>query len=715
MSNYVVNSDGKYPIKMWTKGVPVEDEAVSQLVNLANLPFIHKHIAVLPDVHKGKGSTIGSVIATDNAIVPAAVGVDLGCVDAETEYLTPTGWKRIDSYQDGDQVLIYDPDLKEAWFEMPLNYIVKPSKGFNAIQTKYGLNHLVSNDHRLLIYKPGRERTFDNYIVETAKEFADRHHNNVLGAGEYFLTTPELINTDMALPYTDEELRVLVMTAADAHINGKAAILHFKKDRKYQRAIRLLNDAKIEIISYTIDEGHYNIRFKAISVNKSLDNLWGASRHQLEIIADEVLYWDGNHDEKCFYTRKREEADFVQFAFMAYGKRGVMREDIHKDGEIDFRVYGHDNVKTGVKGSPKTNIEFVPSHDGKEYCFTVSTGFFVVRRGGNTVVTGNCGMMAIKTNLTASDLPENLGFIRSEIERSVPHGRTDNGGVNDRGAWHNPKHELNAGLMQTLIDITKDIPRLEKASKRVVHHLGTLGTGNHFIEICLDLQDNVWIMLHSGSRGIGNAIGSHYIELAKKDMERYFINLPDKDLAYIPEGSEHFQAYMNAVHWAQDFALANRQAMMKMAIEALEKGVRQPVGIDGIAVNCHHNYVQKEHHFGRNVWVTRKGAVRARVGDLGIIPGSMGARSFIVKGKGNPDSFCSCSHGAGRVMSRTAARKLFTLQDHIKATEGIECRKDDEVIDETPRAYKDIKDVMAAQSDLVEVVTELRQVLCVKG
>jgi tRNA-splicing ligase RtcB len=328
-----------------------------------------------------------------------------------------------------------------------------------------------------------------------------------------------------------------------------------------------------------------------------------------------------------------------------------------------------------------------------------------------------CGMMAVRTSLKAKDLPEDLKSVRDAIEKRVPHGRTNNGGPGDRGAWHDVPDPIGEAWLQlkTGYDaVVAKHPKLDRGNH--VNHLGTLGTGNHFIEVCLDETDSVWFMLHSGSRGVGNRIGSFFIELAKDDMKRWFINLPDEDLAYLPEGSEHFDDYVQAVGWAQDFARRNRELMMRNVIA----GVRQAPGIPpfeaGIeAVNCHHNYVEREHHFGRNVLVTRKGAVRAREGDLGIIPGSMGARSFIVRGKSNPESFHSCSHGAGRSMSRNAAKRQFSVADHEAATRGIECRKDADVIDETPMAYKPIMDVMEAQSDLVDIVHTLRQVVCVKG
>jgi tRNA-splicing ligase RtcB len=328
-----------------------------------------------------------------------------------------------------------------------------------------------------------------------------------------------------------------------------------------------------------------------------------------------------------------------------------------------------------------------------------------------------CGMMAVRTSLRADALPDDLHGIRSAIEAAVPHGRTDHGGRNDRGAWQNVP-EAHAAAWATLRPgyerIIAKHPRLDRGSH--VQHLGTLGTGNHFIEVCLDEANHVWFMLHSGSRGVGNRIGSHFIEVAKADMRRWFINLPDQDLAYLPEGSEHFDDYVEAVHWAQDFARLNRELMMESVLAAVRQaGVVPDFEARLEAVNCHHNYVARENHFGENVFVTRKGAVRARVGDFGIIPGSMGAQSFIVRGLGNDQSFHSCSHGAGRAMSRAEARRRFSIADHTRATEGIECRKDADVIDETPMAYKPIDVVMNAQRDLVEIAHTLRQVVCVKG
>jgi len=327
-----------------------------------------------------------------------------------------------------------------------------------------------------------------------------------------------------------------------------------------------------------------------------------------------------------------------------------------------------------------------------------------------------CGMMAARTSLMASDLPDNLEGIRSAIEQAVPHGRDVGRGKRDKGAWGDPPPDIVAAwatLVERFSRITDKYPRLKNTNNLV--HLGTLGTGNHFIELCLDEAQRVWVMLHSGSRGVGNAIGSFFIELAREDMRKWHINLPDRDLAYFPEGTDHFDDYVEAVGWAQDYAALNRRMMMTNVIKALRTQIAKPFDAELEAVNCHHNYVTRENHFGENVLVTRKGAVRAAKGTLGIIPGSMGAKSFIVRGLGNPESFDSCSHGAGRIMSRTAAKKLVTLDEHVADTAGVECRKDEGVLDETPKAYKPIEAVMAAQADLVEVVHTLKQVVCVKG
>jgi tRNA-splicing ligase RtcB (3'-phosphate/5'-hydroxy nucleic acid ligase) len=322
-----------------------------------------------------------------------------------------------------------------------------------------------------------------------------------------------------------------------------------------------------------------------------------------------------------------------------------------------------------------------------------------------------CGMMATRTSLTADDLDERrLKRVFDQISRDVPVGRDQHG---EKRALTGAAKPHERGLRKIL----GDHPQLEKRFPRTqnwVYQMGSLGGGNHFIEVCLDGTNRVWAMLHSGSRGIGNAIGTYFIELARRDAERAQLHLPDRDLAYFQEGAEHFDDYVEAVGWAQGYAAANRDAMMELVLAAMRRHLSS-FEVTDEAVNCHHNYVEREHHYGADVWLTRKGAIRARRGDLGIIPGSMGTRSYIVRGKGSEESFQSCAHGAGRRMSRTQAQKAFTTRDLAEQTAGVLCRKDSRVIDEIPGAYKLIDEVMANQTDLVEVLHTLKQVICIKG
>ena len=333
-----------------------------------------------------------------------------------------------------------------------------------------------------------------------------------------------------------------------------------------------------------------------------------------------------------------------------------------------------------------------------------------------------CGMIACRISLKAEDLPDNLHRLRTEIETMVPVGMDEHSISRLNGKGHqDTRTVLNnqwKQLDKRLEAITLKHPTIEKMVKnseeKAYRQLGSLGGGNHFVEICLDENNDVWIMLHSGSRGIGNAIGRYFIELAQKDMEKNNIHLPHKDLAYLQEGSTHYDDYVDAVDWAQEYAKRNRDAMLELVITAMSRFL-PAFKITKEAINCHHNYISQETHFGKNVIITRKGAVSAQVDELGIIPGSMGAKSFIVRGLGNSESFCSCSHGAGRKMSRSAAKRQITVEEHVLATEGVECRKDEGMIDESPAAYKSIDDVMASQTDLVQIVHTLKQVLCVKG
>lgn len=326
-----------------------------------------------------------------------------------------------------------------------------------------------------------------------------------------------------------------------------------------------------------------------------------------------------------------------------------------------------------------------------------------------------CGMNAVRTTLTAADLPDNLLRIRSAIEAAVPVGFGEHEWDKVRGSAHARAARPLEARLAAIVARHPGIAKMQRHFERTwICQAGTLGGGNHFIELCLDEADRVWVMLHSGSRGLGNVIGRYFIAAAKKDMERHQRHLPDADLGYFCEGSDLFDDYVEAVDWGQDYALLNRREMMRLVTEAMRRFL-PAFQFDGEAINCHHNYVEQETHFGEKLFITRKGAISAQSGELGIIPGSMGAKSYIVRGLGNQQSYCSCSHGAGRKMSRTEAKRRFNRRDLEEQTRGVECRKDGGVLDEIPGAYKDIDLVMAQQTDLVEVVHTLKQVVCIKG
>ena len=387
---------------------------------------------------------------------------------------------------------------------------------------------------------------------------------------------------------------------------------------------------------------------------------------------------------------------------------------------VPVKIFTNDIDSDSIKQLKKmAQLQFIYSHIAVMPDVHVGKGATV----GSVIPTKNaiipaavgvdigCGMNAVRLNLKASQLPDNLAPLRHAIERKVPVGFELHKQIKAKASSIIPLEKRLQPIIQKHPGLVRMLRKFDATWQK---QLGTLGGGNHFIELCLDENQDVWIMLHSGSRGLGNVIGTYFIELAKKEAQHRFGHVPDKDLSYFAEGSASFNDYVEAVEWAQNYAFENRREMMRLILEAI-RPLLPPFQMTKEAINCHHNYVSRENHFGEDLLITRKGAIRAGQDELGIIPGSMGARSYIVKGKANPESFCSCSHGAGRKMSRNKAKLLFSQDDLIQQTHGIECRKDAGVIDEIPSAYKDIDQVMANQSDLIEIVHTLKQILCIKG
>lgn len=699
---------------MWAHEHEVEPQALQQLRNIAKLPWVHG-VRVMPDVHLGKGATVGSVIAMKDAVSPNAVGVDIGCVDGSTEYLSPDGWRRIDEY-DGGKVMQYDPADGTGRFVDPLHYVVKDADVMLHFKTKYGIDQMLTPDHKVLAWKiTGRNRNRE-LVVLSAAELAATHDRLVQGAKYEFQTTfaPVL---DTKVDFSDDQIRLQVAVNADSHkpVDERKVWIRLVKERKIERLRHLLFSTQTDFSERVDGDGVHNFKFVSPTGEKGFGPFWASSPEQLQVIADEVLLWDGNSEDRVFFSRKKDEADFIQYVFSGTGSRAVMRDDVHKsDGKTDYRVFANTNTMVGLAGVPKSPVTEVPSVDGKAYCFTLPSGFWVMRRGGNVVMTGNCGMLGVKTSLTAADLPDDLGTLRAHIEETIPVGFNGHDSALNL-ARVRPVGGSNAAFLSGTSAFWDRFSGLhegvQKIEGRARQQLGTLGGGNHFIEICLDEDDVVWLQLHSGSRNIGKELAERHISVAKGLDHN--LTLPDRDLAVFLAGTREMKAYLNDLTWAQEFAARSRAVMMALLVNVMREWF--PDATYEQVANVHHNYVAVETIDDTELIVTRKGAIRAGAGDIGLIPGSMGTGSYIVRGIGSTESYQSASHGAGRKMSRSAAKRNFTVDDLVEQTAGVECRKDAGVVDEIPGAYKDLESVIAAQVDLVDVVARLRTILCVKG
>lgn len=690
-------SGGKVDVHLWLPIHEVESSALSQLKNIASLPWVFSHVAAMPDCHLGKGATVGSVIAMKNAVSPSAVGVDIGCLDSETEFLSPNGWVKMSEWN-GHQVMSYDPATDKARFCVPREYINLPCSEFFHFKNSKGMDQMLSEEHRALVFHGHKSRGYD-YSVLRPDELAEKP----LSKGYY--TTKACFHVDLPdLSIDDEMIRIDVMVQADGRVRktsrGNRVELHLRRPRKIKRALKLLDDA---VIDYTVSveaSGSTRIAFTLPPDfgNKDLSRYYLASERQLLIIAEEALLWDGHVGYRSFYsTTDIASRDLIQYAFTATGTRaGISSAGKQAEHHSEcFVVTPTKNPMVGYCQPVK-----VASKDGRKYCFTVDTSFFVARRGGKIFTTGNCGMLASKTNLKAPDLPDNLKPLRLAIEDAVPVGFSEH------------KSPV-AGVMN--LQLWKDFcnlhPKVKKLKGKAGAQCGSLGGGNHYIEVCLDTSDNVWLMLHSGSRNIGKTLAEIHIEKARQLAHNQA--LPDKDLAVFLSGTREMNDYRHDLFWAQKYALENRHTMFRLIKDVMLKFFPQ-VKFEQ-PIQCHHNYLSEERHFGEDVLVTRKGAIYAGLGAMGIIPGSMGTKSYIVRGLGNAESFTSASHGAGRRMSRGEAKRKFRREDLLKQTHGVECRKDNGVLDEIPGAYKDIDVVMSNQQDLVEIVACLKQIICVKG
>lgn len=701
----------KQPIKVWTNYV--EEGALEQARNLANHPVINHPVCLMSDCHQGYGMPIGGVIACTNAVIPNAVGVDVGCLDKNTEFLTHDGWKKINNYNN-ELIAQYNEKNETISFIKPLKYIERKSKGFYHFISKYGLDMMLSKEHKILFWKGVKNKGWKK-VDYIANDFVKKHNSLKKGIQGGIKATFKNISSK-GIDLSPEMLRIHIMVSADGRVrknknNSYGIELHFKKKRKIKRAKKLLKEANIDYNIYSVKDKTICIYFNNNNNNieKNLSMLWGANQKQLEIVADECLYWDGHRGKHDFYsTTDKENADIIQYAFAAIGVRAGIHK-YSKEGWKDwYSVY---KTKNNIVGIPPKKINFIKTIDDKEYCFTVPSGYFLARRNNKIFITGNCGMAAIKTSIKYNDINDDiLKNIRKDILDKIPVG------MNIR-ANNIDDNEIQEGIDK----LNYHLP--EQKINRAMKSIGTLGSGNHFLELQKDENNNIWFMIHSGSRNIGNVIAKHYNDIALELNKKYHSNIPSKDLAFLPDNSIEGKRYIQDMNFALMFARKNREYMKIFFKEIIKQYIPDVVFDEDI--NIHHNYASLENFKGKNLWIHRKGATAAYEGKYGIIPGSMGTNSYIVKGKGNKESYCSCSHGAGRIMSRTDACININKDEHDKLMHGIIRGRENTIkrgrakgkldLSESPFAYKDIDTVMDNQKDLVEIACKLEPLVSIKG
>ncbi len=614
------------PVLSWANH-PLGKEETKMAKNVASLPFVFKHVALMPDVHLGKGALVGSVIATKEAIIPAAVGVDIGCFVGDT--LIP----------------LVDGKL-------------------------YSIKDLAERNEEFIVYSC---TSTGKVVAAKAKARLTRRNaplvKVILDNGEEIICTP------------DHQFML--------------------RDGNYEEAQNLQSGTSLMPFYSKTDKDGYILIAQPYSGRWQKAH-WIIARSGL---LGKVSRFEGQRT--VIHHQNFNESDNRPENLKFMGDRDHS-SDFHTtcdicNAQVKTPIGLHNHRKKEHQCNHKVVAVLSLDDTQDVYCLTVPEYHNFALKAG--VFVHNCGMMAIKTPFNSDKLEGKLKKIRLDIEAAIPTGFNENKEVE--------KTVTNWQSWGDFKDLHQGVQDLQN---KAMKQMGSLGGGNHFIEVCLDTENQVWLMLHSGSRHIGNNLAQCHINTAKNLAKMADNKLPDPDLVYFVAGTPEFQAYWHDLQWAQNYARVNREVMMARFKHIVEKHLAGGKSIKPLLeVNCHHNYAEKEVHFGEDVYVTRKGAVRAEKDDYGIIPGSMGAKSYIVKGKGCANSFCSCSHGAGRLLSRNKAKNVYTLDDLIKQTKGVECRKDEGVLDEIPGAYKPIEEVMNNQADLVEVVATLKQVVCVKG
>lgn len=673
----------------------IDPKALTQFYEAMKMDYVVKG-ALMPDAHVGYALPIGSAVATDGVIVPAWVGYDIGCTDGDTEYLTPLGWKKIKDFNQGDAILVYNAETQKCHYGFPRRYIVNTNcEGFYHLDNGV-VDQMLTEDHKVPLFSS------KNPVIQRdafLKDWLTKNKELKKGVNQRFKTTIDLIQNKDAYPIekSDSEIKLLIAISADGCIRKSGKVeFHLKKQRKIERLQEILKDLSIQYNIYDTKDDTWGCSFQYPEATKRLLWIYGCTPEKLQVVSEELSLWDGHIRTGLgtmqFSTTVKENADAAQYAFSCSGYRTNIHT-VHYEQENWNDIYQVYTTKNAMVDFPaEKDITFVPSTDGKSYCFTTDTGYWVMRRGGKIAITGNCGMCALQLHgVTPEDIVANQDAIFDEIYKTIPMGYR----INQRPVWEIPMStdRLTDEAAKIALDKSYDLA------------CGSLGSGNHFIEIGNDDNDNVWIIIHSGSRGVGHDIAEYYIKLADPMGKA-------RDGNYgFSVYSEQGQAYLQDQNWLLEYALFNRETMMTRVVAAINKSGLKSSFYWNTLINRNHNHVVPKD----GMWIHRKGATHAEDGMYGVIPGNMHDGSFIVRGKGNPDALWSSSHGAGRVLGRRQAKEKLDMDEFQRRMTGIKAKVDNSTLDESPMAYKDVYEVMRLQEPLVEVITHVTPLINIKA
>jgi RNA-splicing ligase RtcB len=701
-------------VKAWDHGVPMEPGVWKQVDNLAAVPGVER-IAIMPDAHIGNGACVGSAILTRDIVIPAAVGVDIGCFDGDTRVplLDSTQCSLRDLARSDAPIWVYSIDCngrvapgravaRLTRRNAPLvrvlisggdDIICTPDHEFMLSDGTYRAAEVLRfNDSLMPLYH--RWQTRDGYeSVANGQRLSRMTHELVFEAFNGPIPVGSVVHHRNGNQFDNRPENLELMTAAEHSLH------HRQVGRKIDNADPEFQRARLAGIRRAMADPDKRAQRAELGTRNITRYMQERPEHFAEAVVD-----NGRRGAPTLAAFNVSPCVCSECGELQPNP-AALRWHKHRAHAFNHKVLS----VTALDRRADVYCLQVEGHHN----FALAAGVFV----------HNCGMIAAPLRLRRSEMAT-LGKVRAAIEQRVPVGRTNRGQKGDRGAWGEPPKDVlqvwHSILARGYLAVTRKHKELEHPA--VINQLGTLGTGNHFLEVCIELESTtqedppLWLMLHSGSRGVGNRIGQWFTRRARADTEHSGTKLPDPELGFFSKGSVLFDDYLEAARWAQEYAWQNRMLMFRRAMDGIAAALGYRVEYDEQRLtHCHHNYVATEEHFGRPGLLTRKGAVNAARGVMGIIPGSMGAKSYITRGKGNPEALHTSSHGAGRVMSRGAARRSITLQQHLAALAGVECRTDADVIDESPACYKPIDAVMAAQADLTEPVVALKQIIVVKG